>query len=328
MISEASNLILCFIVTLIWGGKYRHLHHLPLFIYQTDERVSWFLSTSAGIIRITWKLSPVQTLSRTCQDGSLGKSSPAVGLAGHGETPSPNSWPGRWGQVGVVPFYFACWPKPLPSSHQSRHSAGTRTLLPVNSEHTMAWNGLRPHAMCLDLFDVDLVVMVVCWNQFALSSFPLLPASTSHSPSGINSDPFSSSPTATDGHGCPRGIAVLSPLAIRYGCDWVLFQGKVSSCDVGGEDQWDLGSIWEGNVTVSLVLWMPVWTRTPAHMKYLPWTDSVGEKLRLHLRYDIFESLCYHTAATSNWYIPLCLVFGGTSSVHRQPLSKLTRPTI
>lgn len=209
MIFEASNLILCFIVTLIWGGKYRHLHHSPLFIYQID---SWFLSASAGITRITWKLSPVLTLSRTCQDGSLGKSSAGVGLASHGKTPLQT--PAQRGGVGWVwclSFYFAFWPKPL--SHQSRHCAGTRTLLPVNSEH---YHGLKPLAMCLDLFDVDLVVVVVCWNQLSLSlpflSFLLLLPIPQ---GGINSDPFSSSLPATDGHGCPaRDCSSKPPLLL------------------------------------------------------------------------------------------------------------------
>lgn len=215
MISEASNLILCFIVTLTWGGKYRHLHHLPLFIYQIDEHLSWFLSTSAGITRITWKLSPVQTLSRTCQDRSLGKSSPVVGLAGHGETPSPNSCPARWGGVGVGPVFLFCILTKTLATH-------TKADIPLEPGHsylwtlsiTMAWKGLRPHAMCLDLFDEDLLVMVVCWNQCSLSSFPLLPASTSHSPSGINSDPFSSDPLLLlqqMGMDVQLGTAVLSP---------------------------------------------------------------------------------------------------------------------
>lgn len=254
MIFEASNLILCFTVTLIWGGKYRHLHHSPLFIYQID---SWFLSTSAGIIRITWKLSPVLTLSRTCQDGSLGKSSPGVGLASHGKNPSPNSCPARWGEVGVVPVFLFC--------------ILTKAL--VTPKQTLRWN--QDIAACelwaLPWTEATCRVSGPLWcrpgycgcllkSAFSPSSFPLLLASASHSPrwhklrsillfSSCNRWTWMSS----------QGLQFQAPLAIRCGYDWVLFQGEVSSCNVGGKDQWDLGNIWE-----------ILWTRTPAHVKYFP----------------------------------------------------------
>ena len=173
----------------------------------------------------------------------------------------------RW--VWCLSFYFAFWPKPL--SHQSRHCAGTRTLLPVNSGH---YHGLKPLAVCLDLFDVDLVIVVVCWNQLSLplpflSFLLLLPIPQGGIPQILRSILLFSS--------CNRwtwmssqGLQFQAPLAIRCGYDWVLFQGEVSSCDVGGKDQWDLGNIWERNITIGLALWMPVWTRTPAHVKYFP----------------------------------------------------------
>lgn len=73
-------------------------------------------------------------------------------------------------------FCFAFGPKPLPSSHQGRHS----TIEPLGTLGvTMAWNGLRPHTMNLDLFDVALGLFL--WLSSEVSFLFLTPASTPHS---------------------------------------------------------------------------------------------------------------------------------------------------
>lgn len=197
--SKTSNPILCSIITPYWRGTWRHLYNSPLFVYQMD---SWLLSTLGGITGITWKLSPVQTLRGAYRDGSLGKGSPAASLTAIEYVLQTSAQGG------------ACLS--ILHSDQSPCEAHTKADIPLEPRHcylwtlrtTMTWNGLRPHAMYLDLFDVDLVV-VVCWSQLSLpylSFLLLLPIPQG----GINCElPLKSillsshSHRNTDGHGCP-----------------------------------------------------------------------------------------------------------------------------